>query len=64
MLNYKLDADLAMIDDGLVGKATMTMRLKANVDSLMLNAVGLSLDTVPVDGVAKSVSLTLCRRDS
>ncbi len=56
MLNYKLDISLAMVDEGLSGMCTMTMRLKANLDSLVLNAVGLSLDTVRVDGVIKSVS--------
>ncbi len=56
MLNYKLDLSLTMIDEGLQGTCTMTMRLKANLDSLVLNAVGLSLDTVRVDGETKTVS--------
>ncbi|MEK9139258.1 MAG: M1 family metallopeptidase, partial [Bacteroidota bacterium] len=56
MLSYKLDLSLAMVSDGLQGKCTMTMRLKANVDSLVLNSIGLSLDTVRVDAVSKSVS--------
>ena len=55
MLSYELDVSLAMVTDALAGKCTMTMRLKANVDSLVLNAVGLSLDTVLVDGVLKDV---------
>lgn len=54
MLNYKLDLSLAMINDGFHGKMTMTMRLKENVDSLSLNAVGLTFDTLRVDGIPKS----------
>ncbi len=57
VLNYRLDVRLAMVDDGLQGKSTITMRLKSDVDSLVLNEVGLSLDTVLVDGVAKAVSI-------
>ncbi|MBM2841408.1 MAG: Peptidase protein [Bacteroidetes bacterium] len=59
MLSYKLDVSLAMVNDAFQGVCTMTMRLKANVDSLVLNAVGLSLDTVRVDGVMKSVSFNV-----
>ncbi len=54
MLSYKLDINLAMANDGLQGKSTMTMKLKQNVDSLVLNAVKLALDTVKVDGVMRS----------
>jgi aminopeptidase N len=59
MLSYKLDVSLAMVNDAFQGKCTMTMRLKANVDSLVLNAVGLSLDTVRVDGVSKNFSFNV-----
>ena len=55
MLNYRLDVSLARVNDGFGGKCSMTMRLKANIDSLVLNAVGLSLDTVLVDGAPKTV---------
>jgi aminopeptidase N len=54
MLNYKLDVSLAMVNDGFEGKMTMTMRLKESVDSLALNAVGLTFDTLRVDDVQKS----------
>jgi aminopeptidase N len=56
MVSYKLDVSLAMVDDGFSGKSTMVMRLKATVDSIVLNSVGLSLDTVRVDGIPRSVS--------
>jgi len=54
MLSYKLDVSLVMVSDAFQGKCTMTMRLKSNVDSLVLDAVGLLLDTVRVDGVPKT----------
>ncbi len=53
MLSYKLDINLAMTNNALQGKSLMTMKLKRNVDSLVLNSVGLSLDTVRVDGILK-----------
>lgn len=56
VLSYRLDLSLAMVDDGFGGKATIVLRLKTNLDSLVLNAVGLSLDTVRVDGAPKTVS--------
>jgi aminopeptidase N len=57
MLSYKLDLSLAMTTDALYGSTLMTMKLKEDVDSLVLHAVGLSLDTVKVDGVARSVRM-------
>ena len=59
VLHYRLDLTLPMTTDKLSGKCTMTVRLKSSVDSLLLNAVGLSLDTVRVDGVSKSTSVNV-----
>lgn len=55
MLNYTLDITLAMTTDALHGKLLMTMKLKQNVDSLVLNSLSLSLDTVRVDAASKSI---------
>lgn len=57
MLKYRLDISLAMVNSNLQGKCSMIMLLKENVDSLVLHAVGLSLDTVRVDGIRKSVTM-------
>jgi len=57
MLAYVLNIRPAMESDGLEGRCLMTMRLKSSVDSLVLNALGLSLDTVSVDGVPKSFTV-------
>lgn len=54
MLHYNLALKLAMTTDALEGRCEMTMRLKRNVDSLVLHAVGLALDTIRVDGVVRS----------
>ncbi len=56
MLHYRLDINLPMTVDALEGSVRMLMRLKENADSLVLHSVGLSLDTVRVDGVLKSTS--------
>ncbi|MFN0156736.1 MAG: M1 family aminopeptidase [Bacteroidota bacterium] len=56
MLSYALDLYLPMTSDAISGTCVMTMRLKQSVDSLVLNAVGLQLDSVLVDGVMKNVS--------
>lgn len=56
VLHYKLDISLALVTSALQGKSTITMRLKSAVDSLVLHGVGLSLDTVTVDGVSKTVT--------
>lgn len=53
MLHYRLELAATMSNDALAGRCTMTMRLKEDVDSLMLHAVGLALDTIRVDGVLR-----------
>lgn len=53
MLHYRLDLRIAMTSDSLAGRCSMTMRLKENVDTLVLHAVGLALDTLRVDGVVR-----------
>jgi aminopeptidase N len=57
MLHYHLNLRLSMVSDALQGSSAMTMRLKEPVDSLVLHAVGLALDTVRVDGVSKSTTM-------
>ncbi len=55
VLHYKLDINLEMTSNALSGRSIMKMRLKENVDSLTLYAVGLALDTVRVNGVKKKI---------
>lgn len=57
MLQYRLDITLAMTSEALRGNVVMMMRLKENVDSLVLHAVGLSLDTIRTDGILKSATI-------
>lgn len=57
MLSYRLDLSLAMTTPNLGGKVLMTMRLKEPVDTIVLHALGLSLDTVRVDLVEKNFTL-------
>ena len=59
--HYKLDLDLPMTTDELRGRCVMTLLLKASVDSLVLNAVGLSLDSVRVDATPVDVTLDTAR---
>lgn len=61
MLRYRLDLRLAMTTDALEGTCEMTMRLKRNVDSLVLNSVGLALDTIRVDGDRKQAAIDTAR---
>lgn len=61
MLHYKLDITLGMTSNALHGSSTMTMKLKRPIDSLVLHAVGLSLDTIRVDGTAKPISVDSSR---
>lgn len=53
MLHYRLDVSVAMTSHALRGKITMRMKLKEGVDSLVLNALGLLLDTIRVDNLLK-----------
>ncbi len=61
VLSYKLDISLAMTNESLQGRSFMTMRLKENVDSLVLNSVSLTLDTIRVDDVLKTVRIDSTR---
>lgn len=56
VLHYNLDLQLAMNNEALSGTNVITLRLKEPVDSIVMNAMGLSLDSVLVDGVVKPVS--------
>ncbi|MCZ6775009.1 MAG: M1 family aminopeptidase [Ignavibacteria bacterium] len=56
MLHYSLDLSLSLLTDSLGGKTTMTLVLTSAVDSVVLHAVGLQLDTVRVDRLQKSIS--------
>lgn len=56
VLHYRLDLHLAMTSNALSGTNVVTLRLKEPVDSLVLNAVGLGLDSVLVGGVTKTVT--------
>jgi len=56
VLHYNLNLRLTMIDEALSGTNVIALRLKEPVDSIVLNAVGLGLDSVLVDGVMKSIS--------
>ena len=55
--HYKLDLELPMTTGALSGKCTMTLRITSLIDSLVFHGVGLSLDTVRVDGVPKSTTM-------
>jgi aminopeptidase N len=57
VLHYDLDVYLPLTTHELSGRNTIIMRLKEAVDSLDLHGVGLSLDTVRVDGVLKTTTL-------
>jgi len=61
MLHYALALRLAMTTDALEGRCTMLMRLKENVDSLVLHAVGLALDTIRVDGTPRVAVIDTAR---
>jgi aminopeptidase N len=56
VISYSLDIALPMTSDALQGNCRMTLRLKNAVDSLTLHAVGLTFDSLRVDGVPKPVS--------
>ena len=57
VIHSKLDIRLSMETDSLLGRSTITMLLKSAVDSIVLHAVGLRLDTVKVDGLQKAISM-------
>lgn len=57
VIHYRLDLALPMTTGALSGKCTITLRPTSLIDSLVLHGVGLSLDTVRVDGVPKSTTL-------
>ena len=61
MLHYRLALFAAMTTNALQGRCEMTLRLKESVDSLVLNAVGLALDTVRVDGVHRMAVIDTAR---
>lgn len=61
MMHYRLDLSAAMTNDALQGRCEMRLRLKEHVDSLVLNAVGLALDTVLVDGVHRTAVIDTAR---
>jgi aminopeptidase N len=55
ILSYRLDLFLPLTSDALYGRSGITMVLKASVDSIILHAVGLQLDTVRVNGALKGI---------
>lgn len=57
VLHYRIELSLPLTSGYLEGKCTIVMRLKNSVDSIMLHAASLTLDTVRVDGIQKSISL-------
>jgi len=57
MLHYDLEIRLAMEDERLDGKMTMTMLLLSAVDSVVLNAARLTLDTATVNGIRRGFTL-------
>jgi aminopeptidase N len=58
IISYTLDIRLAMTSDALSGMCIMTLRLKRFVDSLTLNAAGLTFDSLRVDGVLRSYTMS------
>jgi aminopeptidase N len=50
MLHYRIDLQLPLTTEQLLGRSTMTLVITAPTDTLMLNAVQLSLDTVRING--------------
>jgi aminopeptidase N len=56
ILHYMLDLSFAMTSGEMGGTVGITMVLKAPLDSLVLNEAELTLDTILVDGLAKSFS--------
>ncbi|MGB6032601.1 MAG: M1 family aminopeptidase, partial [Bacteroidota bacterium] len=57
VLKYVLDVRLAMADENLGGQMVITMVLRSNVDSIVLNEALLTLDTVKVDGVVRDFTV-------
>jgi hypothetical protein len=57
VLKYVLDVRLAMADENLGGQMVITMVLRSNVDSIVLNEALLTLDTVRVDGIERDFSV-------
>jgi aminopeptidase N len=55
MQHYTLDLLLPMTTGELQGTCTMSLLLKSPADSIVLNAAGLLLDTVRVDGTPKRI---------
>jgi len=51
VLHYGITISLAMTTEMLQGKSSITLVLRSSVDSLVLNAARLALDTVTVNGV-------------
>jgi aminopeptidase N len=56
VLHYRLMLDLSLVNEGLSGISYITMRVKTALDSLVLHAVGLRLDSVKVDGAVQAVT--------
>lgn len=61
ILHYALNLSFAMTSEDMGGTVGMTMVLKAPVDSLVLNAVDLRLDSIVVDGITESFTLDSTR---
>ena len=57
ILHYRLDINLSMVTEFLQGTSRITLVLNSPVDSVVLNAVRLQLDTVRVDGIQKSIAV-------
>jgi aminopeptidase N len=57
VLRYDLDLRLAMSDENLEGRMGITVLLRSDVDSIMLNEALLTLDTVRVDGVVRGYAV-------